>query len=74
MEKALSLISYKESLEAELHNWRHNARDGVISPLTFRLGGKINYMSKEAFEQFRSASILHLRAIMCDLDADFATL
>jgi len=74
MKKAVALTAYRDAVEAELCRWTNSARDGIISPLTFRMGGSMDYMSKEAFEQFRSASILHLRAIMCDLDADFATL
>ena len=74
MEKAVAITRYKNSLNEELFKWNKDTGDGISHPLKFRLGGDMEYMSKEAFEQFKSANISWLKAKISELDSDFANL
>ena len=74
MEKAVAQTAHKAALQSELRAWIEHAREGVVAPLTFRLGGDLRYMDKEAFEQFRAVSISALKANIAELDSDFERL
>jgi hypothetical protein len=74
MKMAVYITKQKEALESSLSDWERCAKDDVVSPLTFRLGGRIDYMDKEAFEQFRMANISWLKMKISELDHNFASL
>ena len=71
MDQACSITAHKAAIQNELRAWNEYAREGVVSPLVFRLGSSIDYMNKEAFEQFKAASISALKAKIAELDCDF---
>ena len=74
MQKAVSIVRYKEELKSELRDWEELTRTGVVSPLTFRLGKSIDHIDEEIFNQFKSANISWIKAKIVELDSDLANL
>ena len=74
MARAISITEHTIVLKKELRKWIENTDEGIVSPLSFRIGGDINYMDKEAFEQFKAISIACLEEKISELEAEFAAL
>ena len=74
MARAISITEYTRELKNELRKWVENTDEGITSPLSFRIGGAMKYMDKEAFEQFKAISIACLEEKIAELEDEFAAL
>ena len=74
MARAISITEHIESLQNELRAWNENTREGVVSPLSFRIGHTIKYMYIDAFEQFKAIHMSRMAEKIAELEAEFAGL
>lgn len=61
-----------KSLESELDAWEENVRDGVVSPIMFRMGGRpIDFVPKKSLSEFKRACVTHLKNEIQELKSKF---
>lgn len=72
--RACEIQAEIKGIKSDLCAWENNARQGVVAPLQFRLGGGLEYTPKEAFEGFKLACVSGLNKRMQELLTEFGNL